>query len=96
VTHPVNGLEFLGLVMPQKPHPALPTLWEAMAARNTSDVDVHQQLLSESVGGNSILDDPLPDDPLPDDPLRKVPLPDVPLPDVPVHLAQLDSTGGEE
>jgi hypothetical protein len=34
-----------GLVTPQKPRPAAPTLREAEAAGNTSDVDVEQQLL---------------------------------------------------
>jgi len=41
-THTISGLEFLGLVMQQKPRPAAPTLREADAARNTSDVDVDQ------------------------------------------------------
>ena len=57
----------------------MPTLREAEAARNTSDVDVDQQLLGESAGGNSLPEIPLPDVPLPD-----VPFPDIPLPDV--HL----------
>jgi hypothetical protein len=74
----------LGLVTPQKPRPAAPTLGEAEAARNTSDVDVEQQLLGESAGGDSLPDLPLPDVPLPDVPLPHVPLPDVPLPDVPL------------
>jgi hypothetical protein len=39
-THSLSGLEFLGLVMPQKPHPAAPTLREAEAAGNTSDVEL--------------------------------------------------------
>jgi len=39
-THPLSGLEHLGLVTPQKPCPAVPTLREAEAARNISDVDV--------------------------------------------------------
>jgi len=46
-THTLSGLKFLGLVTPQKPHPAAPTLRQAEAARNTSDVDVDQQLLGE-------------------------------------------------
>jgi len=45
--HTLRGLEFLGLGTPQKPHPAVPTLREAEAARNTSDVNVDQQLLGE-------------------------------------------------
>jgi len=39
-THTLSWLEFLGLVTPQKPDPAAPTLREAEAAKNTSDVDV--------------------------------------------------------
>jgi len=41
-THTLSGLEFLGHVMPQKPRPAAPTLREAEAAGNPSDVDVEQ------------------------------------------------------
>ena len=85
-THTLSGLEFLGLVTPQKPHPAAPTLREAEAAGNTLDVDVDQQLLGESAGG-----DRLPDVPRPD-----VPLPDVPLPDVPPPEARPDGSEGEE
>jgi len=58
-THPLSGLEFLGLVPPQKPHPAVPTLQEAEAAGNTSYVDVDQQLLCESAGGDSLHNVPL-------------------------------------
>ena len=75
-------MEFLGLVKPQKPRPAAPTLREAEAAGNTSDVDVEQQLLGESPGGNRLPDVTLPDVPLPDVPLPDALLPDVPLPDV--------------
>jgi len=64
-THPLSGLEHLGLVTPQKPRPVVPTLREAEAAGNTSDVDVNQQLLIESAGGDSLPDIPLPDIPLP-------------------------------
>jgi len=53
-------------VTPQKPRPAVPTLREAEAAGNTSDVDVNQQLLIESAGGDSLSDVPLPDVPLPE------------------------------
>jgi hypothetical protein len=89
------------LVTPKKPRPSAPTLQETEAARNTSDVDVEQQLLSESAGGVGLPDGPLPDVPLPDVPLPDVPLPDVPLPDVPlpdVHLLQSrpDASVGEE
>jgi hypothetical protein len=41
-THPLSGLRHLVLVMPQRPRPAVPTLLEAEAARNTSDGDVDQ------------------------------------------------------
>jgi hypothetical protein len=80
-------MEHLGLVTPQTPCPAVPTLGEAEAAGNTSDVDmdvdvdVDQQLLIESAGGDS----------LPDVPLSDVPLPDVPLPE-----ACADASVGEE
>jgi len=65
-THPLSWLEHLGLVMPQKPRPAVPTQREAEAAGNTSDVDVDQQLLIELEGGDSLPDVPLPDVPLPE------------------------------
>jgi hypothetical protein len=63
---------------------------EAEAAGNTSDVnvnvDVDQQLLIESAGGNS----------LPDLPLPAVPFPNVPLPNVPPPEALPDGWVGEE
>jgi len=65
-THPLSGLEHLELVMPQKPRRAVPTQQEAEAAGNTSGVDVDQQLLIESGGGDSLPDVPLPDVPLPE------------------------------
>jgi len=65
-THPVSGLEHLGLVTPQKPCPAVPTQREAEAPGNTSDVDVDQQPLIESAGGDSLPNVPLPDVPLPE------------------------------
>jgi len=68
-------------VTPQKPRPAAQTLREAEAAGNTPDVDVEQQLLGESAGGDSLPD---------------VPLPDVPLPDVPIPEARPDDSVGEE
>jgi len=83
-SYTLSGLEFLGLVTPEKPHPAVPTLQEAEPARNTSDVNVEQRLFGKSAGGDSLHDGPLPDVPLPDVPLQDVPLPDVPLPDVPL------------
>jgi len=60
-THPLSGQEDLGLVTPQKPRPVVPSLQEAEAAGNTSDVDVDQQLLGKSAGGNSLPDVPLPE-----------------------------------
>jgi hypothetical protein len=65
-THHLSELSHLGLVTPQKPRPAVPTQREAEAARNTSDVDVDQQLLIESAGGDSLPDVSLPDVPLPE------------------------------
>jgi hypothetical protein len=62
-THPLSRLEHLGIVTPQKPRPAVPTQREAEAAGNTSDVGVHQQLLIESAGGDSLADVPLPEAP---------------------------------
>jgi len=79
--HPLSGLEHLGLVTPQKRCPAVPTLREAEVARNTSDVDVDQQLLIESAGGDSLPD---------------VPLPNVHLPNVPFPEARPDGLVGEE
>jgi hypothetical protein len=76
------GLEFLLLVPPEKPRPEAPTLQEAEPAGNTSDVDVAQQLLGESAGGDYLQDVPLLDIPLPDLPLPYVPLPHAPLPEV--------------
>jgi len=73
-------------VTPQKPHPALPTLQEAEAARNTLDVDVNQQLLIISAGGDSLSDVSLP----------AVPLPDLPLPDLPLPEARPDGSVGDE
>ncbi|KAF8539101.1 hypothetical protein BDD12DRAFT_883297 [Trichophaea hybrida] len=77
-----NEDEVLGLVTPQQPRPSSPTLREAEAAGNISDVNVEQQLLGESAGGDSLLDVSLLDDPLPDDPLPDVPIPNVPSPHV--------------
>jgi len=70
----------LGLVTLKKPRLAGPTLREAEAAGNTLEVDVDQQQLIQSVGGDS-----LPDVPLPDVSLLDVPLPDVTLPHVTPH-----------
>ena len=61
-TYTLSGQEFLWLVTSQKPRPAAPTLREAKAAGNPSDVDVEQQLLGESAGGDGLPDVPLPDD----------------------------------
>jgi len=48
------------------PRPAVPTLREAEAAGNTSDVVVDQQQLGESACGVSLPDVLLPDAPLPE------------------------------
>jgi len=105
-THNLSRWKFVGLVTPQKPRPAAPTLQEAEEAGNTSDVDVEQQLLGESAGGDSLFDVPLsgvllpdvplPHGPLPDVLLSDVPLPDIPLPDIPVPEARADISVGEE
>jgi len=58
-TNILSGLEFLGLVTLQKPCPVAPTQWEGESARNTSDVDVEQQLLGVSACGDSLSDVPL-------------------------------------
>jgi hypothetical protein len=85
VTHPLSGLEHLGLGTTQKPRPAVPTQREADAAGSTLDVyvdvDVDRQLLTESAGGDSLPD---------------VPLPDVILPDVPLPEARPDGLVSEE
>jgi len=60
-THTLSGLEFLGHVTPHKPRPVAPTLRESEAARNTSDVDVDQQVLGKSAAGDSLPDVPLPE-----------------------------------
>ena len=70
---------------PQEPRPAAPTLRQAEAAGNASDVDVEKQLLGELAGGNGSPKGPLPD----------VPLPDVPLLDVPLAEARPDGSVGE-
>jgi len=81
-THTLSRLEFLWLLMRQKPRPAPPTLREAEAAGNTLYVDVERQLLSQSAGADCLTDSPLPNIPLPTVPLPDVPLPDLPLSDV--------------
>jgi len=65
-SNPLSRLEDLGLVTPQKPRPAVPSPRKAEAAGYTLDVDVDQQLLSKSAGGDSLPDIPLPDVPLPE------------------------------
>jgi hypothetical protein len=82
-------------VTPQKPRLVVPTLRDAEAAGNTSDVDVDvvmdQKLLIESAGGDS-----LPDVPLPYVPLPYVPLTDLSLPGVPLPVASPDGSIGQE
>jgi hypothetical protein len=53
----------------------MPTVREAEAAGNTSDVDVDQQLRIESACGDSVSDVPLPDVTCPNVDLHNVPLP---------------------
>jgi len=80
-THTLGGRECSRLVTPQKPHPVRPTQRGAEAARNTSVVDMDQQLLSESTGGSSLPD---------------VPLPNVALPEVPLPQVRPDGSVGQE
>jgi len=68
-------------VKQQNPRPAVPTVREAEIARNTSDVEVYEQLLGESVGGESLPD---------------VTLPNVTLPDVHLLEVDPDGLVGEE
>jgi len=84
-THPLSGLEFLVLLIPQKPYPAVPTLREAEVSRNTLGVGMNQQLLSRSAGADSVSNIPLPD----------VPLPVVPFPNRPLPQAHWDGLAGE-
>ena len=95
-THPLCCLEYSGLVTLQRPRPALPTLQEVEAARNTSDMDVDQQLRMESAGGNSLANVPFPDVTLPQVRLPDVPFPGVPLPDVPLPEARPDRSVGKQ
>ena len=67
-----------------------------MAAGNTLDVNVEQQLLSGLAGGDRLPDVPVPNVPLPDMPVPDVLLPDVPLPDVPLPEEHPDGSVGEE
>jgi hypothetical protein len=84
--HTLSGVEILGFITLQKPRPVAPTQREADAARITSDVDVEQQLLSKSAGGDSLPDVPFQSVPLPDVPLPDGHLPNVPLPQTPGWL----------
>jgi hypothetical protein len=98
-THPLRGLDHLGLVTAQNSRPAVPTLQEPEAAGNTLhlnadvdvDVDGDQQLLIELVVGDSLCDCPVPDVPLPD-----LHLPDVLRLDVPPPEQCVDGLVGEE
>jgi len=71
-THPLTRLVCLGLVMQPKRWPVVPTQREAEAAWNTLDVDVDQQLLRKSAGGDSLPDVHRPNFPLPDFHLSEV------------------------
>jgi len=80
-THTLSGPQNPGLVKPQNPRPVVPTLQEAEAASNTSNVDVDQQLLWELPGGDIFPD---------------VCLPDVCLPIVPLPEQHPDGSVGQE
>jgi hypothetical protein len=95
-TPTLSWLEFLGIVMPQKPRPAATTLREAEQAGNRSDVDVEQQLLGESAVGDSLPHVPHPDVPLQDIPLPDILLPAVLLPDALLPEGRPDGSVGEE
>jgi hypothetical protein len=58
-TNPLSGLEHLGYVTPQKHHHTVPTHPEDEAAGNCFNVDLDQQLLGGSAGGDSVPDVPL-------------------------------------
>jgi hypothetical protein len=83
-------------VTPQKPRRVVPTLREAEAARNTSDVDVEHQLPHQLAGGDGLPDGLRPHVPFPDVSLPYVPIADGPLIDVPVPEARPDGSVGEE
>jgi len=55
-TYLLSRLEHFGLLTLPKPRLVGPNRGEADAARSTSDVDVEQQLLGKSAGGNSLPD----------------------------------------
>jgi len=57
--YPLSGLDHLWLVTPPKPSLAVPTLRQAVAARNTLDVDLDQRLLIKSAFGDSLSHVPL-------------------------------------
>jgi hypothetical protein len=59
-TDPLSALEILWPVTPRTPRTAVPTLCGAVAARNSVDVDVDQQLGGELTGDNSLPSVPLP------------------------------------
>jgi len=73
-------------VTPQKPRPVMPTLREAEAARNTTNLDVDHPLPIQSAAGANLPDVAPPD----------VALPDVLLPDVPLPEVRPDGSVGEE
>jgi len=65
-THPLSGLQLMGLGTPQKPRQAVPTLRGDEAAGNTSDMDVNQTLVEQSAAGDCLPNVLLPDVPLPE------------------------------
>jgi hypothetical protein len=82
--------------MTQKPRSAAPTLQDAKAAGNPSDIDVEQQLLGQSAGGDGPHDGTLGDVLFPDVSVPNVPFPNPPLPDVHLPEARPDGSVGEE
>jgi len=69
-THPLCGLEHVWLVTLQNHLLAVPTVREAEAARNTSEVHVDQQMLSKSATGDRLPHVSLPDAPLAEERLQ--------------------------
>jgi hypothetical protein len=83
-------------VTPEEPCASTRTLREAEAAGNISVVDVEQQLLGKSSGGNRPSDVRLSDVTLSNVPLHDVALPGITLGDIPLPVARPDGSVGKE
>jgi hypothetical protein len=93
--HALSPLEFLGLVKPQIPHLVALNLLKSEAARNTSNVDVEQQLLSTMSVGDNLSNVTLAEVLLRAVFFPVVSLPNVPLPDVSLTEMDPDGLGGQ-